>query len=91
MLKTKPYEKYFSSTNFYFASFLFAKGFELVNVDKITNPKKARFVFANSPEIEDLQEIFTLGKSDSPEIMVDAKRFVMAIKSLKDQLYSENF
>ena len=30
-------------------------------------------------------------KEDSPEAMIDARKFVMAIKMLKDKLYQDKF
>ena len=94
MSKTKTSKKddrYFRISSFYVASFLFAKGLELVNVDKITNPKRAQFVFRDSPERETLVKSYNFAKEDSPEAMIDARKFVMAIKMLKDKLYQDKF
>ena len=94
MSKTKINKKddrYFRISSFYVAAFLFAKGLELVNVDKITDPKRAQFVFKDSPEREILVKSYNFTKEDSPEAMIDARKFVMAIKMLKDKLYQDKF
>lgn len=79
--------RYFRTSSFYAAAFLFAKDQTLVNIDKVTDPKRAQFVFLDTPERETLLQSFNFAKEDSPEVMVDARKFVMAIKMLKDKLY----
>lgn len=80
-------ERYYQISNFYPAAFLFAKGLELVNIDKITDPKRVQFVFADTHEREMLVRSFNFGKDGSPEVLVDARKFVSAIKFLKEKLY----
>lgn len=63
----------------------------MVNIDKTANSKRAQFVFLDSPERESLVQNFDFAKENSPEIMVDARKFVVAIKQLKDKLYQERF
>ena len=84
-------DRYYRTTNFYVAVFLFAKGLELVNIDKITDPKRAQFVFKDTPDREDLVENFNFAKEDAPEVIVDARKFVAAIKNLKDKLFQDRF
>ena len=84
-------DNYFRITNFYQAAFLFAKGMELVNVDRISNQKRATFVFLDSPDREDLMESFNFGKEDSPLVLVDARKLIVAIRALKEKLYQDNF
>lgn len=94
MVKTKTAkqdDRYFRISSFYAAAFLFAKGLELVNVDKITNPKRAQFVFRDTPEREFFLYSYNFGKEDAPEVMIDARKFVTAIKMLKDKLYQDKF
>lgn len=83
-------DRYFRLTSFYTAAFLFAKGMELVNIDR-TEPKRSQFVFKDSPEREILLQQFNFAPEDSPDSLVDARKFVMAIKMLKDKLYQERF
>lgn len=84
-------DKYFKTTSFYLASFLFAKGLELVNIDRTADLKRKEFVFLDSPDRELWLESFNFGKENNPEVMIDARKFVMAIKMLKDKLYQNKF
>lgn len=81
-------DRYFRLTSFYAAAFLFAKGLELVNIDR-TNPNRCQFVFIDTPERESLLQTFNFSKENSPEAMIDARKFVTAIKTLKQALYEE--
>ena len=84
-------DKYYRLQNFYEAAFLFASGMELANVDRITDSKRATFVFVNTPERESLTKAFGYGKENSPETLVDARKLITAIRALKEKLYQENF
>lgn len=85
-------DRYIRLTNFYTACFLFAKGLELVNIEEDpTNPKRSQFVFKDTPEREILIHNFNFAKEDSPEVMIDPRKIVMAIKLLKDKLYQGRF
>ena len=55
--------RYFRTSNFYSAAFLFAKGQTLVNVDKLADPKRAQFVFMDSPEREPLLQNFNYAEN----------------------------
>ena len=79
-------DKYFRTSNFNISAFLFAKGLELVNIDK-ADPKRCVFVFIDTPEREMLVELFSFAKEDHAEVMVDARKMVYATKRLKDGLY----
>lgn len=83
-------ERYYRLTSFYAAGFLFAKGMELVNIDR-SNPKRSQFVFRDTPERELWMQSFNFGREDSAEVMVDVRKFVMAIKALKEKLYQDRF
>lgn len=81
-------DRYFRLTSFYTACFLFANGLELVNIEKDpTDPKRSHFVFRDSSERKILVQNFNFAKEDSPEVLIDPRKFVMAIKNLKDKLY----
>lgn len=77
-------------SNFYAASFLSAKEILLLDINR-DNPKRCQFIFEKSPETEKLLEIFNFAKPDDPEVMIDARKMVIAIKSLKDKLYQNNY
>jgi len=81
--------RYFRTSSFYIACFLYAKEQVLVNVDKASNPRRAQFVFLDSPERELLLQDFNFAKEDASDVMIDARKFVAAIKQLKDKLYQE--
>lgn len=84
-------DKYFRLTNFYQAAFLFAKGMELVDVDRVSNSQRATFVFVDSPERESFMQSFNFGKEDTPETLVDARKLIAAVRTLKEKLYQDNF
>ncbi|HXK40686.1 MAG: hypothetical protein A3F15_01950 [Candidatus Wildermuthbacteria bacterium RIFCSPHIGHO2_12_FULL_40_12] len=78
--------KYYKTANFYQSTFLFSKGLELISVDR-TDPKKCEFVFADTPERELLVGVFNFSKENDPETMVDFRKAVLAIKTLKNALH----
>lgn len=89
---TNKDDRYFRLTSFYTACFLFSKGLELVNIEvDPTNPKRSQFVFRDTPERELLIQNYNFAKEDSPEVMIDPRKLVTAIKMLKDKLYADKF
>lgn len=84
-------DRYYRTTSFYESVWLYAKGMELANVDKVTDAKRAIFVFVDTPERHDLVRAFNYGKEDSPETLVDARKLIAAIRQLKEKLYQDNF
>lgn len=80
----------FKTSSFYPAAFLIAKGLRLVDVDR-TDPQRAKFVFQDRPNRQQLIRAFNFAEEDSPEVVIDARKFVLAIKSLKDGLYQSGF
>ena len=89
MLKNQ--EKYYRVNNFYLACFLFSKDFVLANIDKTKDPKRAEFVFIDQLNREEIVHQFNFSQEDSSEMLIDARKFVYAIKTLKDKLYQNNF
>jgi len=85
---TNQDDRYFRISSFYTAAFLYVRGLELVSIDRV-NSKRSEFVFKDSPDREILVRNFNFAKEESPEVLVDARKFVMAIKMLKDKLYQE--
>ena len=81
-------DKYFKSSNFYQAAFLVAKGMELADID-FSEPRRCKFVFLDTPEREKLLEFFNFGREDAPGAMVDARKLITAVKTLKDKLYQD--
>jgi|GEM_PF-1133717 len=86
----KNEDKYFTTTSFNLAVFLFAKGFELVNISRFENQKRANFVFANRIYSEELIHEFNFGKENTELVMVDARKLFYSSKLLKEKLYQNN-
>jgi hypothetical protein len=85
-------ERYFRTYNFYTSVFLFAKGLALVNIEKDpSNPKRSQFVFLDTPERELLIQNYNFAKEDAPEVLIDFRKAVVAIKTLKDKLFQDRF
>lgn len=83
-------DKYYRTANFYQASFLFAKGLELVSIDH-TDQKKCVFVFIDTPLRELFVGAFNFGKENDSETIIDARKLISAIKLLKERLYQDQF
>lgn len=79
-----------STTNFYLAVFLSAKGLNIIGIDR-SDSKRAKFIFAKAPQWERLIEAFSFAKDNDPEILIDVRKFITAIKSLKEKLYLDKF
>ena len=84
-------ERYFRTTNFNLATFLFAKGIALANIDRLDNQKRQTFVFIESPQTEELIHEFDYAKENDEIVMVDARKLIYATKQLKDKLYQNNY
>jgi hypothetical protein len=72
-IKTK---RYYRTQNFNLASFLFAKGIELTNIDRLDGQKRATFVFVEHPQTEELAHEFNFAKEDDEIVMVDARKVI---------------
>ena len=86
----KDTDKNQSTTNFYLAVFLSVKGLDLIGIDR-SDAKRARFIFAESPQWKQFIEAFSFAKDNDPKILIDARKFIVVIKSLKDKLYQDHF
>lgn len=80
------YQRGFSTNSFYPAAFLLAGGYRLLSIDK-SDSRRMEFVFDDSDEIREVFEGFNFAKADDPIVLVDARKFVVAIKSLKEKMY----
>lgn len=81
--------RYYRTSNFYLAAFLFAKGIEIAGVDRPVNSKKAMFVLVDHPRREELLRDFNFATENSGEVTVDARKLIYAIKTLKEKLYQD--
>lgn len=77
----------YKTTSFYEAAFLCYKGLDLVSIEEL-NPRRSQFVFKDTPQRAKLVEAFVFGQDGASEVLVDARKFIMVLKSLKDKLYS---
>ncbi|OGM29421.1 hypothetical protein A2801_02275 [Candidatus Woesebacteria bacterium RIFCSPHIGHO2_01_FULL_41_10] len=80
--------RYFRTSNLYAAAFLFAKGLALVNIDKLTSTK-SQFVFEDTPEREYLLQQYNFAPENSLDCSVDVRKFIFALKTLKERLYQQ--
>ena len=83
--------KYFKTSNYNLATFLFAKGVELANIDRLDNQKRATFVFVENTQIEELVHEFDYAKENDEIVMVDSRKLIYATKQLKEKLYQNNY
>ena len=79
-------DRYFRTANFYGAAFALARGLELVSIDR-DDPRRNQFVFRDAPEREEWLHAYSFAPEGAPEVLVDARKFVTAIKALKEKLY----
>lgn len=89
MFHNKLQNKFYRTSNFYISAFLCAKGVDLVSIDKVSDPKRASFIFLDSPNLGFLIHCFSFCKENDSEVMVDARKFVTVVKQLKEKLYQE--
>lgn len=87
----KNINKYFMTSNFNLASFLIAKDYELINIERLANQKRANFVFVDKPEIDGLVHEFDFAPKNKEVVMVDARKLIHATKTLKEKLYQNSF
>lgn len=81
-------DRYFRTSSFYAACFLFVKGMELVGIEPDSiDQKRYQFTFRDSPYRESLLQSFNFSKENDPEVLVDIRKVITAIKTLKDALY----
>ena len=79
----KTMKNQFATSDFYTAVFLLSEEYRLVSIDK-TDPRRVRFVFADSEGRAKLLEGFFNGRA-----RVEPRKFTAAIKELKSLMYSD--
>lgn len=79
----KKMENQFTTSDFYSAVFLLTENHQLIHIDK-ADPRRFRFVFADSKDRAKLLEGFFNGQAK-----VEPRKFVAAIKELKSLMYSD--
>ncbi|MBI3887988.1 hypothetical protein HY310_02875 [Candidatus Microgenomates bacterium] len=74
----------------YLSAFLLVKGLSLSTIERLSN-KKSLFVFVDSPNREVWLDQYNFSPEDSSDCLIDARKFISAIKSLKEKLYQNDF
>jgi len=78
------------SVNFYASVFLILKGAQIVGIKRSkNNSRQSIFVFREFPQREKILQQFNFAGENSPEVLVDFRKAVTAIRSLKNMLYQE--
>lgn len=78
--------RYFRTKNFYLACFLFSRGMELAGINEIKGLKQKEFVFRDTPLREKWVNDYNFAQIDSPGLILDVRKFIYAIKMLKERL-----
>ena len=86
-MNTKQKERRYSTSNFYPACFLLAKGMRLISIDRTT--PRFSFIFEDVPEREKLLQDFNFAGDGDPAVLVDCRKLITVIKFLKEKLYQD--
>jgi len=81
-------QNFYSTSNFYPACFLLCKGLHLISINR-NNPHRCEFVFQDSLEREKWLNDFNFAPENNSSILVDARKLINAIKTLKERLYQD--
>jgi len=75
----------FTTYDLHCSAALICAGFELLTLEKKTDPRKALFVFKKKSGIEKIADLYW-----SDRLEVKARTYADTLKMLKNRLYSEN-
>jgi len=79
----------FRTSDINLASFLCAKGFQLLKIEN--HSKRKIFVFDNNLQLKHLTEVFYFAQENDAELMVDARKLFRSLKELKTKIYSIDY
>ena len=82
----KDKNRYFRSSSFPLAVFLFTKGEQIAGINPTENPNKKEFAFVKTDRLDELVEIFKFGENDDPELLVPIRLVEQARRQLLDRL-----
>lgn len=82
-MRIKNENKEFGTSDFYVAVFLCSSDFKLTRINK-SDPRRFNFIFADKAERVKLLDEFFAGRA-----LTEPRRFVAAIKELKQFMYSD--
>ena len=78
-------DKYFRTTNLNLAIFLYVKSCQISGIDPVGNKQK-EFAFVDSPELQNLVEIYKFGDKDSKLLSVQVHQYENGRNTLLDLL-----
>lgn len=78
----EPTNRY-KTNNFYLSAYLSTQGFDLIGIEQ-EDERRSLFIFADRADREAVIKRYLFGK----RALVDARRFVSAVKELKAKLYA---
>lgn len=81
-------DRYYRSTSFPLAAFLFSKGGQVAGINFTDNPAKKEFAFIATPHLEELAHIYQFGDKKDPELFVHAHVYEQSRRELLDRLNS---
>ncbi|OGM59910.1 hypothetical protein A2892_02930 [Candidatus Woesebacteria bacterium RIFCSPLOWO2_01_FULL_39_10b] len=90
MDKNKNIYATWRTDSLYLSAFLLARGLTLSTIEKLSN-KKSLFVFVDSPNRQLWLDQYNFSTEDSSTCLIDPRKLVSAIKSLKEKLYQNDF
>ena len=82
-------DKTYITNNLYLSCFILCKKYPLIDIEK-GGGGKSNFVFLNDGTLEGIVKDYDFALENSPEVMVDVRSFVSAIKQMKEKLYGNN-
>ena len=87
-MKNQNKPQVYLTSNFYLAGFLIAKGIHLIGIRR-TDTRRVNFVFEDGSDRERLLHSYDFAADNDPSVMIDPRRFIQAIRTLKEKLYQE--
>ncbi|MDO8430177.1 MAG: hypothetical protein Q7S73_02320 [bacterium] len=82
----KDSDRYFRSSSFPLAVFLFARGEQIAGINHTDNPNKKEFAFVHTDRLNELCEIYKFGKDEDVELLVPIRLVEQARRQLLDRL-----
>lgn len=74
--------RYFRSSSFPLALFLFAKGEQIAGINPTENPSKKEFAFVRTNRLDELCEIYKFGDNNDPELLIPIRLVEQARRKL---------
>ena len=78
--------EFFKTTSLNLTTFLVVKDFNLIKI--LNGAKRKTFVFKDSSELRELVRLFHFGDDNDPNLMVNGREILQALRDIKSKLYS---